>query len=174
MFTAAWYCARTKPKCEHIAAAHLRFLPGVEAYCPRLRYRKMTRRGPVWFVEALFPGYVFAHFTPSESQRAVAGARAVTSLVQFSGQLASLPDAAIRDLRAHMEDEDCKTMDCEIEEGSEVTITSGVFMGLSTVVTRLMPAGDRVRVLIEILGECREVEVASSHVLPEWTHVLTH
>jgi len=174
MFTAAWYCIRTKPKCEHIAAAHLRVIEGVEAYCPRLRFRKMTRRGPVWFVEALFPGYLFARFTPAEAQQQVAAARGVNSLVRFSGRLASLQDEAIVELRRHMGEEDCKTLDCEVREGGPVTITTGVFMGLATVVTELLPARERVRVLIEFLGENREVEVAKAHVLPDWTHVLSN
>ena len=39
-----WYCVRTQTKREHIAAGHLRELEGVEVFCPRLKYRKATRR----------------------------------------------------------------------------------------------------------------------------------
>jgi hypothetical protein len=45
-------------------------------------------------------------------------------------------------------------------------------MGLKTVVTDLRPAQERVRVLMEFLGECREVEVAKANLLPERTHLL--
>ena len=48
----AWYCLKTQTKREAIAAAHLRELEGVEVFCPMLRYRKATRRGKVWWVEA--------------------------------------------------------------------------------------------------------------------------
>jgi transcriptional antiterminator RfaH len=173
LFTAAWFCVRAQPKSEHIAAAHLRVLDGVEAYCPRLRFRRMTRRGPVWFAEALFPGYLFARFTPAESQQEVAGARGVSSLVRFGGELATLPDDAIAELRRHMGQEECKTIDAELREGDAVTITSGVFKGLATVVTELRPAHERVRVLVEFLGECRHVEVAKANLLPERTHLLS-
>jgi transcriptional antiterminator RfaH len=172
LFTAAWHCIRTQPKSEHIAAAHLRVLDEVEVYCPRLRFRRMTRRGPVWFAEALFPGYLFARFVPAGSQQEVAGARGVSTLVRFGGEPATLPDEAIAEMRAQMGEEECRTLDCELREGGQVTITAGVFMGLTTVVTELRPAQERVRVLMEFLGECREVEVAKSNLLPELTHLL--
>jgi transcriptional antiterminator RfaH len=169
---AAWHCIRTQPKSEHIAAAHLRLLGGVDVYCPRLRFRRMTRRGPVWFAEGLFPGYLFARFDRAASQLDVAGARGVSSLVRFGGELATLPEEAITELRGQMGEDECRTLDGELREGGEVTITAGVFTGLRTVVTELRPAGERVRVLMEFLGECREVEVEKSNLLPERTHLL--
>jgi transcriptional antiterminator RfaH len=170
--TPAWHCVRTQPKSEHIAAAHLRKIEGVEVYCPRLRFRRLTRRGPVWFAEGLFPGYLFARFDPADSQREVAGARGVSSLVRFGCALATLPDAAIVELREQMGADECKVVESELREGGAVTITSGVFRGLATVVTELRPARERVRVLIEFLGECREAEVAKADLLPERTPLL--
>lgn len=167
ILTRAWFCVRTQPKSEHIAAGHLRLLDGVEVYCPRLRFRKMTRRGPVWFAEALFPGYLFARFVPMESQKEVAYARGVVAIVRFSEKPVPIPDATIAGLREQMGGEDCKTIDAEVREGDTVTIATGVFKGLATVVTQLLPARERVRVLLEFLGECREVELAKSEVLPE-------
>jgi transcriptional antiterminator RfaH len=169
----AWHCVRTQPKSEHIAAAHLRALPGVVVYCPRLKFRRMTRRGPVWFSEALFPGYLFARFTPCESQNEVGCARGVSSLVRFGGELARLPDQAIEELRAQVGESECRVVEPELAPGSAVTITAGVFKGLSTFVTQLVPACERLRVLVEFLGECREVEVRRGQVLAEADHLLT-
>jgi hypothetical protein len=41
------------------------------------------------------------------------------------------------------------------------------------VVTELRPANERVRVLIEFLGECRHVDVAKENLIPERTHLLS-
>ena len=71
MDTALWFCVRTQPKHEHIAAAGLQRRLNVNCFAPRLRYRKMTRRGAVWFVEAMFPGYLFAEFVYLEQRRRV-------------------------------------------------------------------------------------------------------
>ena len=60
---ARWYVLRTRPKSEHIAANALAQRSGIEVYCPRLKFRKMTSRGKVTFTEALFPGYIFAYFS---------------------------------------------------------------------------------------------------------------
>jgi len=62
----AWYCVRTQTKREHLAAKSLKQLEGVEAFCPRLKYRKATRRGKIWWIEAMFPGYIFAFFARKE------------------------------------------------------------------------------------------------------------
>ena len=66
-----WFCLKTQPKREHLAATALRRQFGVECFSPRLRFRRMTQRGPVWFVEAMFPGYLFAKFIYSTQHRAV-------------------------------------------------------------------------------------------------------
>ena len=168
----AWFCVRSQPKSEHIAAGCLRVIEGVEVYCPRLRFRKMTRRGPVWFSEALFPGYLFARFAPMDSQKEVTYARGVSGIVHFGGRPATIPDETIDDLRAHMGNEDCKTLDPGVKEGDTVMVTAGVFQGLTTVVTQLMPATDRVRVLIEFLGEARQVEVEKAALLARHEHFL--
>ena len=78
-----WFCVRTQTKREHIAAGHLRELEAVEVFCPRLRYRKATRRGKIWWVEPLFPGYLLAKFNLAEMERAVTFCQGVRGLVRF-------------------------------------------------------------------------------------------
>jgi transcriptional antiterminator RfaH len=58
----SWFCLRGQSKREHVAAACLRQISQFEVFCPRLRFRKPTTRGPIWFVEPMFPGYLFARF----------------------------------------------------------------------------------------------------------------
>ncbi len=169
----AWYCVRSLPKQEHIAAAHLRTLENVEVFCPRVRLRKITRRGPVWFVEALFPGYLFARFDRALSQKAVTYSQGVTTIVRFGEEIAEVPHEAIVGLREQMGETECKVLSQEINEGDKVIVAHGLFRGLSSVVTSVMPARDRVRVLLEFLGECRDVELARDQVLPDHDHFLT-
>src|SRR5262249_36979042 len=43
-----------------------------QSLSPRgLRFRKLTQRGPMWFAEAMFPGYLFARFSYPTQRRAV-------------------------------------------------------------------------------------------------------
>ena len=169
----AWFCLRTSPKQENLAAAHLRAMEGVEVFSPRIRIRKATRRGPVWFVEALFPCYLFAKFDRMLLQKAVTYAPGVSTIVHFGETLARIPEQAIIELRTQIGDTECKVIETEIRQGDNVTVTHGLFTGLTTVVTQLMPAKDRVRILMNFLGEQREVELAREHVIPERAHFLS-
>src|SRR5438132_8450972 len=103
-FPMKWYCLRTQQKREHIAAAHVRCIEGVEVYCPRLRYEKMTRRGKLWFREALFPGYLFARMHLPDHQKLVTCAQGITGIVRFGLWPTVVPDSAIDDFRAYAGD----------------------------------------------------------------------
>jgi len=163
----AWYCLQAQPKHEHIAAASLRRLDGVEVYCPRIRYRKATRRGPVWFVEAMFPGYLFARFDFPKMHRAVRHANGVSTILHFGTRVPKLDDlliASLRELYAGAEN-DVKIIDPEIIPGSVVAITSGVFAGLETLVTNVLPAKKRICVLLTFLGQEIEAQIRQEEVV---------
>src|SRR5437773_3044399 len=66
-----WFCLRAQTKREHLAAIGLRKQYQITCFAPRLRMRKLTRRGAVWFVEAMFPGYFFAQFDYATERRPV-------------------------------------------------------------------------------------------------------
>src|SRR5258708_33348521 len=83
--TNAWFCLRAQPKREHIAAACLRQTCEVEVFCPRLRFRKLTSRGPVWFIEAMFPGYLFARFDYANCHRRVLKSPRIDGLLLILG-----------------------------------------------------------------------------------------
>ena len=156
-----WRCIHAKPKCEHIAAKHIGLIghEGIEVFCPRVRYCKNTKRGKVWFVEAMFPGYLFAKFDLPRSLRAVNGAHGVTRVVQFSGDFSVIPDGVIDGLRSHFDETELVTIHQTLIEGDEVNIAEGPLRGATAVVTQLLPGKDRVRVLLEFLGNRREIEV---------------
>jgi transcriptional antiterminator RfaH len=168
----AWFCLRTQQKKEHLAAARIRMIDGVEVYCPRLRYEKMTRRGKVWFREALFPGYLFARLNLSEHQKIVTHAQGVTGIVRFGLWPTAVPDSAIAELRAHASDGEQLIVAEPISVGNEVIVTAGPFKGLDSLVTQVLPASQRVKILLEFLGDCREVEISASNLLVESRHIL--
>lgn len=162
-----WFCLRAKPKAEHIAAAHLQRFAGIdEVFCPRIRYEKSTTRGKVWFTEALFPGYLFARFELAEKLRAVNAANGVAGVVRFADKYPAIPDAYLDDLRNEFEESEqfIRVIEPRIEEGDEVVVNEGAMSGLRTVVTKLLPGKERVRILLDWLGQEREAEVARSSI----------
>jgi len=162
-----WRCLRAKPKCEHLAARQVVALaPGeIETFCPRLRHRKKTARGPVWFVEALFPGYLFTRCDWGQWQRAIMATSGIAGMVHFGDTVPEVPGGVIDELRAAIPDDEPLSVQTPLVSGDEVEIGDGPLRGAVGTVTRVMPARDRVAVLLEFLGGTREIEVPLLSVL---------
>jgi transcriptional antiterminator RfaH len=161
-----WFCLKAEPKREHLAATALRRRFGIECSSPRLRFRKLTRRGPIWFVEAMFPGYLFAKFVYSTQHRAVESSHGVRGILRFGERLATLPDDTITALQSKAGTEEVVTVDSSLKIGQPVQLIEGPFQGLEVVITQLLPARERIRVLLEFLGRSLEMEVPAEKVLP--------
>ncbi len=160
-----WFCLRAQTKREHFAAIGLRKQYQITCFAPRLRMRKLTRRGAVWFVEAMFPGYFFAQFDYVTERRRVEHAPGVRGLLQFGDRLATIDSATIDALRQRMEADELVTLDPEIKVGQEVQIAHGPLRGLEVLVTQLLPASERVRVLLEFLGRSLQMEVSKETLI---------
>jgi transcriptional antiterminator RfaH len=170
----AWYCVRTPTKREHFAAAFLREIEGVEVFSPRLRYRKATRRGKVWWVEALFPGYVLARFNLIEMSRAVRYAPGVSGLVHFREKVPKVSDAFVEELRRELalnpdpERPETITVQPSLSVGDEVEIAHGPLQGFRGPIIHVLPGSERVRILLEFLGGDKPIDVdLFSIILPK-------
>lgn len=162
----AWYCLRSQLRHETTAAARLR-QEGIEVFLPRIRFKKASARGPVWVTEALFPGYLFAHFDWQTSQRLVRHAPGVSTIVSFGSHVPVVPTGIVAALRQNIGGQELHVIPHEMNPGDVVQIAGGVLHGLSAVVTQVMPSRERVRVLLEFLGRQTTVEVATSAVVTE-------
>src|SRR5262245_59463819 len=160
-----WFCLRAEPKREHLAATGLRRRFGIECLSPRLRFRKLTQRGPVWFVEAMFPGYLFAKFVYSTQHRAVESSHGIRGIVRFGDGLATLPEDTVMAIQSKAGAEEVVTVDSSVKIGQPVHIVDGPFQGLEAVVTQVLPAKERIRVLLDFLGRSLEMEVPAEKVL---------
>jgi len=161
-----WFCLKAEPKREHLAAISLRRQFGVECLSPRLRFRKLTQRGPVWFVEAMFPGYLFARFSYPTQRRAVESSHGVRGIVRFGDGLATLPEDTVMALQSHAGADEVVTIDTSLKIGQSVNIIDGPFLGLEVVITQVLPAKERIRVLLDFLGRSMEIDVSTAKVLP--------
>jgi transcriptional antiterminator RfaH len=155
----AWYCARTKPKHEHIAAANVRRNLGLEVFHPRLRMERATRRGVVRVVEPLFPCYIFVRCAIEKALNDIRYANGVSSMVHFADRIPSVSDSVIEDLQQCFSTEEPILVEEQIVPGAEVVLAGGAFAGMQACVLRVMPSRQRVQVLLDILGRPTEVEV---------------
>jgi transcriptional antiterminator RfaH len=165
----SWFCLKAKPKREHIAAACLRQIFEVEVFCPRVRFRKSTARGLIWFVESMFPGYLFARFDYVAFHRQISLSPGVNGFVRFGERFALLPDALIEEIRNRTGPDELVEVAHGFQPGQGVRIAQGPFEGLQALVTRLITARDRVEILIECMGRTLRAEAGVGDLLP-----LTH
>lgn len=159
-----WFCVRAQTKREHIAANHLRELEGVEVFCPRLRYRKATRRGKIWWVEPLFPGYLLAKFNLTEMERAVTFCQGVRGLVRFGAEIPPVPDSFVESLRREIRnrpegEEELLSVAPVIQIGDEVEVAHGPLRGMRGTIVSVAPAAERVKILLEFLGQQHAVDM---------------
>ena len=167
-----WFCVHCQPKHEHIAAAHLRKLEGVEVYCPRIRFKRVTRQGPAWVTEAMFPTYIFSRFEFETMNRLVSYSQGVRNILRFGQRYAVIENDVIKNLQQHTDSAEVVVADYRLVPGDGVRIVQGIFKGLDGVVTQILPAKERVKVLLEFLGRTMEVEIKQPAVLSEMGHPL--
>ncbi len=157
-----WFCLRSQPKHEHIAAAHVRQLADIEVFLPRIRFKRATARGAVWFTEALFPGYLFARFHWPTELRSVQHARGVAGVVHFGDRWPVIGGEIIADLRAALGEEELHTVNDAVAPGEVVRIAEGSMRGMLAVVAQVRSGSRRVAVLMEFLGRQTTVEFPAS------------
>ncbi|MEI9962788.1 MAG: transcription termination/antitermination NusG family protein [Limisphaerales bacterium] len=162
-----WFCLWSQPKHEHIAAAHLRKMGGVEVFLPRIRFRRATRQGTAWVTEALFPSYLFARFNWQISLRQVQHARGIRGVVHFGERWPTIPENIIEGLRQAVGTAELRIIPAQLAAGDEVEIAGGTFHGLHAVVARVMPSRERVAVLMDFLGRQTSIELPANTVIKQ-------
>ena len=155
----AWFCLRTHLKQEHIAAAQLQQEAGLKVFLPRIRYQRSTRTGSTWVTEALFQNYLFARFDLAFDLRRVQHTRGVHSVVHFGDRWPVVSEDVIEELRCFMGGRDLHVIEETLLPGDPVQLVGGAIDGLEAVVTRILPAKQRVAVLLDFLGRQTPLEL---------------
>lgn len=162
-----WYCLSAQPKREHVAAQMIQREVEAEAFCPQIRYYKKTRRGKVRFVEPLFPCYLFVHCDLPRTYRHLMSVHGVRTLITYAGHPPQVPDDFIAQLRVRIRDQGTEGEQDEIKPGMDVVLTEGPFSDWHALVTGLIPARERVRLMLEFLGRQITIEVPRASILRE-------
>ena len=160
----SWYCVHTQSKREHIAAHWLDKQLAIESCLPRIRFRRRERHRLVWVTEALFPTYLFARFDLWTWLAQVEAVPGVIELVRFGAHWPAIPASVIDALRANAPGDLVHVIDQGPAPGQAIEVVAGPFQGFEGVVTRVLPAGQRIQVLLELLGRQTAVEVAATAV----------
>jgi len=122
------------------------------------------RHGPQWTTEALFPSYFFAKIGPSLLRR-VHHAPQVRGIVHFGNSWPTVPDQTIAELEKMVGGGEIHVISPDVSAGDAVKIVEGSFHGFEAVVTQVMPARERVAVLLDFLGRQTAVELNSGALI---------
>ena len=91
----------------------------------------------------------------------------VSGLVHFGSRIPSIPDDTIEELRQCFGCENALTAEDRLQVGTEVVVAEGALLGSHGIVVRVLPARQRVQVLLDFLGRATVAEMARSTVTVE-------
>ena len=164
----AWYVARTKPLAEYVSRDRLRSA-GFEVFMPCVRSR---RPRPGRRDEPLFPGYLFIQCDLATTSRAMLRRLPQpVSLVGFGGVTPPLPDTVVGQLLDRVSALDGGGgLWTQFQVGDRVMVSSGSLEGLAQVDCDTNSPRQRVRVLMEFMGQLVRAEVPWWEVRPTTEH----
>ena len=157
--TLNWYALRSKPRKEDTVWEQLNHR-GIETFYPRIRVHPVNPRSKK--VRPYFPGYIFILADLEDIGISTFRWMPHTlGLVSFGGEPASVPVALIKAIRERVEM--INKAGGEVYEGlrtgDKIWIHSGLFSGYEAIFDARIPGKDRVRVLLQLLGDSRNVPV---------------
>jgi len=120
----------------------------------------------------MFPGYLFARFELAQMHRQVRYSHGVGGIVRFADRYPTVDEEALAHLRGYTGATEVIEPSYHLSEGDQVQIVGGAFIGLEAVVTQVLSAKERVKILMDFLGRKMEAEVQCSSVLRQVVHPL--
>jgi transcription antitermination factor NusG len=162
---ALWLLLKTKPKQERVVTESLA-ARGVEGYLPLVLEPRLHPRAPLGPVP-LFPSYVLARCAVRERYAAVHYCPGGLGVVRFGQWLAAVEDEVVADLkirageRGYLIVQDIRRAP---RVGARARVVEGPLQGFEGIITRYLPARDRVRLLLSLVSGVRNVEVDARHL----------
>lgn len=160
-----WYVLHVKPNAEYrvaeVLASHQ-----IEAFLPTI---KSHRPRPGRDTTPLFPSYLFAYVDfETTGYGVIAWIPGMRRVVTVDRRPAIVEDTVIAALRERLESVWAKGgwLEHNLQPGDAVMIRSGALEGLSGVFDRPTTGVQRVRILLNFLGQARPVDVALADLAP--------
>ncbi|MGA0846501.1 MAG: transcription termination/antitermination protein NusG, partial [Luteolibacter sp.] len=115
-------------------------------------------------VEPLFPGYILAKFSLAEMERAVTFCQGVRGLVRFGSEIPPIPEPFVNSLREEIRnrpdgEDELLSVAPVIQVGEEVEVAHGPLQGMRGTIVSVVPAQERVKILLDFLGQPQAVDV---------------
>lgn len=161
-----WYAIQSKPCREQAAAAQIRGL-SLEVFLPLYKQQR-----PVWgvrkvVVRPLFPGYLFARFSPVPYLHMIHYARGVSRVIGCGETPSPIDEAIIEAIQGRVEEDGLvklgRRMD-RIRGGDRVFVKEGLLQGLEGIFEREATDRDRVLILLGSIQYQARVIIEKRHL----------
>ena len=155
----SWYALRTKSRKEDVVWKQI-LDREVEVFFPRLRVNPVNPRSKK--VRPYFPGYLFVKLDLEKAGlTAFQWMPHTTGLVSFGGEPATVPENLIHAIRERVEEIAAAggIVFDGLEHGDKVVIDHGPFEGYEAIFDMRLPGTERVRVLLELLSNRRQLPI---------------
>ena len=147
----SWFAVETRTHRESLAARRTAKLD-LEVFLPRMKKEQWVCGVVRSVTKALFPGYFFARFRPSEYLDAVRHSSGVSRVVGSARFPVPVGDEVVRDIQDRVEEDGLIRVEPPaLAPGTRVTIRNGPFEGFAGAVLREADDRKRVAILLESL-----------------------
>jgi len=155
--TSNWYALRSKPRKEEVVWRQVR-TQGFDAFYPRLRVQPVNPRSRIW--RPYFPGYLFVKADINDvGLSAFQWMPHALGLVSFGDEPAIVPDNLIFAIQKRVDE--IASVGGELfdglKRGDRILISDGPFVGYEAIFDARVPGSERVRVLLQLLNNQRQV-----------------
>jgi transcription elongation factor/antiterminator RfaH len=155
-----WYAVQTKPRQEDRVRDWLSRRGTLSVFLPKVEHLRRRRSRRVTVVEPLFPSYLFVRMTLEPAAWYTVKWTPGVKHVVCTGEIPTpVPREAMQLLRERYREGDVLRWVPVFRAGEPVRIVHGPLSGLDGILERPCSRGDRVRVLLSLLGGMTPVEV---------------
>jgi len=157
----AWYVIQTKTKKEEEVNFYLS-TKGLEIFFPLMETFILKHGGTNRELKPLFPSYIFGRFELEENYSLVKWARGVKKILGFGGYPTPVADEVVKLIKDKTDKNRVVRRARNFQPNDVIRVTSGPLRDLLGVFERWMSEGERVRVLLNLIGYQPAVELHHS------------
>jgi transcriptional antiterminator RfaH len=161
--TTNWYVIQTKPKKEKEAESYLA-PKGVEIFSPLLETFSYAGGAMRETVKPLFPNYIFGRFDMERNYSLVRWARGVKCVLGYGGYPVPVAEEVIEIIRTRTGPDGIVRRHHRFEARDAIRVTAGPMKDLLGIFERYVSDGERVRILLNLIGYQPAVEVHYSMI----------
>jgi len=154
-----WYALRSKPRKEDVLYRQV-INRGFEAYYPRMKVQPVNPRSRK--LRPYFPGYMFVQADiETVGLSTFQWMPHASGLVVFGDEPAPVPESLIAAIRKRVDEINAAGGELfdGLHQGDKIQIFDGPFAGYEGIFDARLPGTERVRILLQLLGDKRIVPV---------------